>query len=184
MVQFVMKSHAPRTPIAQNKKARFEYSIERTVTAGIALEGWEVKSLRAGKAQITDSYAIVKNAEVWLLGSQIIPLVQASTHIHPEQSRTRKLLLHKKEIREFIGLIKQKGYTLIPLKLHWHRNLVKLDLAIAKGKKQYDKRQTIKEREWERSKARETGYIFIESLIAMAISALIINFIASKLLIM
>lgn len=144
-----------KTPrIAENRKARFEYALEETYEAGIVLQGWEVKSLRAGKGGIADGYVIIKNGEALLLGSQISPLNSASTHIQPEQQRTRKLLLHKKELKKLIGAVERKGYTIIPLHLYWKNGLAKLKIAIAKGKKQFDKRQTVKERDWQRSRQR------------------------------
>ncbi len=140
--------------IAVNRKAHHEYSIEERFEAGIALEGWEVKSLRAGRIQLDQSYVIVKNSEVWLLGSQITPLLAASTHVNPDPTRTRKLLLHEREISKLIGNVERKGYTLIPLKLYWKGNKVKLEIGLAKGKKLHDKRATEKERDWQRDKQR------------------------------
>jgi len=142
------------TTIAVNRKALHEYSIEERFEAGIALEGWEVKSLRAGKIQLDQSYVILKNGEAWLLGGLITPLQTASTHIHPDPTRTRKLLLHQREISKLIGNVERKGYTLIPLSLYWKGNRVKLAIALAKGKKQHDKRATEKERDWQRQKQR------------------------------
>jgi SsrA-binding protein len=142
------------TTIAVNRKAHHEYSIEERYEAGIALEGWEVKSLRAGRIQIDQSYVIVKNGEVWLLGAQITPLLAASTHVHPDPTRTRKLLLHEREISKLIGNVERKGYTLMPLKMYWKHNKVKLEIGLAKGKKLYDKRATEKERDWQRDKQR------------------------------
>lgn len=144
------------TTIAVNRKAHHEYSIEERYEAGIALEGWEVKSLRAGRIQLDQSYVIVKNSEVWLLGSQITPLLAASTHINPDPTRTRKLLLNEREISKLIGNVERKGYTLIPLKLYWKNNRVKLEIGLAKGKKLHDKRATEKERDWQRDKARSS----------------------------
>lgn len=140
--------------IAVNRKAHYEYSIEERFEAGIALEGWEVKSVRAGRIQLDQSYVIVRNSEVWLLGAQITPLLAASTHINPDPTRTRKLLLHEREISKLIGNVERKGYTLIPLKLYWKNNRVKLEIGLAKGKKLYDKRVTEKERDWQRDKQR------------------------------
>lgn len=140
--------------IAENRKARFEYTIEERFEAGIVLQGWEVKSLRAGKGGIADSYVIIKNGEAWLLNAQIIPLNSASTHIHPENSRTRKLLLNKKELKRLIGAVERKGYTLIPLKMYWKNGLAKVSIAIAQGKKLYDKRETEKQRDWQRDRQR------------------------------
>ncbi|MBN9288066.1 MAG: SsrA-binding protein [Gammaproteobacteria bacterium 39-13] len=140
--------------IAENRKARFEYTIEERFEAGIVLQGWEVKSLRAGKGGIADSYVIIKNGEAWLLNAQIIPLNSASTHIHPENSRTRKLLLNKKELKRLIGAVERKGYTLIPLKMYWKNGLAKVSIAIAQGKKLFDKRETEKARDWQRDRQR------------------------------
>ncbi len=140
--------------IAVNKKAAHEYLFEQIFEAGLVLEGWEVKSLRAGKGQITDSYVIIRHGEAWLLGAHIHPLLTASTHIHPDANRSRKLLLHHAELRKLIGLTERKGYALVALKLYWKNNRVKLEMALAKGKKLHDKRQTEKDRDWERDKAR------------------------------
>lgn len=140
--------------IAQNKKARFDYFIEDTVEAGLQLEGWEVKSLRAGRAQLTESYVHVRHGEAYLLGAHFSPLVSASTHVNADPTRTRKLLLHRGELDRLIGLVERKGYALVPLNLHWTRGRVKLDVGLAKGKKQHDKRETKKNRDWERQKAR------------------------------
>lgn len=140
--------------IAENRKAKFEYSFEETFEAGLVLQGWEVKSLRAKKGGIADSYVIIRNGEAWLLNAQIVPLLSASTHIQPTNDRTRKLLLNKKELQKLIGAVERKGYTLIPLTLYWKNGKVKVKIAVAKGKKLYDKRQTMKDRDWERSKAR------------------------------
>lgn len=147
------KSRSP-SRIAENKKARFDYSIEETLETGLALEGWEVKSLRAGKGQITESYVHLRGNEAWLLGAQITPLGTASTHIRPDPTRTRKLLLHRHELDRLVGAVERKGYTLVPLNLHWSKGRVKLDIGLAKGKKLHDKRATSKERDWKRQKAR------------------------------
>jgi SsrA-binding protein len=140
--------------IALNKKARYNYFIEERFEAGLALEGWEVKSLRAGKAQLTESYVIVRNGEISLLGAHLTPLSSASSHINADPTRTRKLLLHRKEIDRLSGLVERKGFTLVPLELYWARGRAKLAVGLAKGKKQYDKRATTKDRDWERDKAR------------------------------
>jgi SsrA-binding protein len=140
--------------IAQNKKARFDYFIEERMEAGLALEGWEVKSLRAGKAQLSESYVILRDGELYLLGSHITPLSSASTHVNADASRTRKLLMHRDEIDRLTGLVERKGYTLVPLELYWKKGRAKLAVGLAKGKKQHDKRATQKDREWERDKAR------------------------------
>lgn len=140
--------------IAENRKARHEYTLEETIEAGVVLQGWEVKSLRAGKGGIADSYVIIKGGEAWLLGAQIAPLLSASTHITPENQRTRKLLLNKKELLRLMGAVDRKGYTIVPTLMYWKNGRAKLQIAIAKGKKQHDKRQTIKEREWQRTQRR------------------------------
>ncbi len=140
--------------VAVNKKARHDYFIEDTFEAGLALEGWEVKSLRAGRAQLTESYVHLRDGQAWLLGAHITPLSTASTHIHPDPTRTRKLLLHRQELDRLVGAVDRKGYTLVPLNLHWNRGRAKLDVGLAKGKKQHDKRATTKERDWKRQKAR------------------------------
>ncbi len=140
--------------IAVNRKALHEYSIEERFETGIVLEGWEVKSLRAGKTQLDQSYVIVKHGEAWLFGSQITPLQTASTHINPDPRRTRKLLMHKVELDRLIGNVERKGYTLIPLSLYWKGKHIKLQIGLAKGKKDHDKRATEKERDWQRQKQR------------------------------
>lgn len=140
--------------IATNRKAFHEYFIEDRFEAGLALEGWEVKSLRAGRVQLDQGYILLKNGEAWLFGALINPLSTASTHIHPEPQRTRKLLMHQRELSRLIGHVERRGYTLIPLELYWKNNRVKLALGLAKGKKQHDKRATEKERDWQRDKQR------------------------------
>ena len=140
--------------IAQNKKARFDYFIEERFEAGLALEGWEVKSMRAGKAQLTESYVILRDGEAWLLGAHITPLNTASTHVHPDPTRTRKLLLNRRELDRLTGLVERKGYTLVALELYWSKGRAKLAVGLAKGKKQHDKRAVEKDRDWERDKAR------------------------------
>lgn len=140
--------------IAQNRRARHDYFIEETFEAGLVLEGWEVKSLRDGRAQITEAYVILKNNEAWLVGAHFTPLGTASTHIHPDTTRTRKLLLQARQIAQLIGKTERAGYTVIPLDLHWTRGRAKLSIALAKGKKDHDKRASIKEREWQREKGR------------------------------
>ncbi len=148
------KQKVPSNTIAQNKKARYDYFIEDTYEAGMVLQGWEVKSLRDGRAQLKESYVIVKNGEIFLLGSHISPLSTASTHINPEPTRTRKLLLHSEEISKLIGAVERKGYTLVPVRMYWKHGLAKLQIGLAKGKKQHDKRATIKEREANREAQR------------------------------
>src|SRR3569623_2765110 len=140
--------------IALNKKARHDFIIEDRFEAGLVLEGWEVKSLRAGRANLTESYVIVKDGEAWLLGATISPLPTASTHIHPDSPRTRKLLLHREELDKLIGAVERKGYTLIALSKFWKRGRAKVDVCLARGKKQHDKRATEKDREWQRDKQR------------------------------
>ncbi len=140
--------------IALNRKAKHEYSFEQRFEAGIALEGWEVKSLRAGKGQIIDSYVIIKRGEAWLLNTLITPLLSSSTHIKPDDTRSRKLLLHKKELTTLIGHIERKGYTIIPTALYWKNNHIKVEIALAKGKKTHDKRAATKTRDWNREKQR------------------------------
>lgn len=144
---------APST-IAQNKKARFDYFIEERFEAGLALHGWEVKSLRAGKAQLVDSYVIIRDGEAWLLGSHVTPLTTASTHVQPDPTRTRKLLMNRREIDRLAGLVERKGYTLVALELYWSKGRAKLTIGLAKGKKQHDKRATEKDRDWQRDRAR------------------------------
>lgn len=148
------KPDAASKPIAGNKKARFDYFIEETVEAGLALEGWEVKSLRAGKGQITESYVLLRDGEAWLFGAHIAPLQTASTHINPDPTRTRKLLLNRNEIDRLTGLVERRGYALVALELYWKKGRVKLAIGLAKGKKQHDKRATEKERDWERDRSR------------------------------
>ncbi|MCK9538551.1 SsrA-binding protein SmpB [Dokdonella sp.] len=140
--------------IAQNKRARHEYHIDEHYEAGIALQGWEVKSLRAGRINLSDAYAIVKNGEIFLFGASIVPLISASTHVLADDRRTRKLLLHREEIDKLVGAIERKGYTLIPLSMYWKKNRVKLDLGLARGKQEHDKRDAARERDWNREKQR------------------------------
>ncbi|MFO6419371.1 SsrA-binding protein SmpB [Hylemonella sp. W303a] len=136
--------------IADNKKALFNYHIEERFEAGMVLEGWEVKAVREGKVQLTDGYVVIREGELFLIGCQINPLKTASTHVRPDAVRTKKLLLHKDEIRRLIGKVEQKGHTLVPLNLHWKNGKVKAEVALAKGKAEHDKRDTIKEREGKR----------------------------------
>ncbi len=147
----------PKTPdnnIAQNKRARFDYHIEEKFEAGVSLQGWEVKSLRQGKGQITETYVIVQNGEAFLIGAQIQPLNTVSTHYVIEPQRTRKLLLNRKELNKLMMATEQKGKTIVALSLFWKRHLVKCQIAIASGKKQHDKRDTEKDRDWNRQKQR------------------------------
>lgn len=148
------KNPTPSSTIARNKKARHEFFVEEKFEAGLALEGWEVKSLREGRAQLTESYVHVRDGEAWLLGAHIAPLTTASTHVHADPTRTRKLLLHRHELDRLIGAVERKGYTLVPLNLHWSKGKAKLDIGLAKGKKQHDKRATQKDRDWKRQQAR------------------------------
>ncbi len=148
------RSKSSPNTITDNRKVRHDYFIEDDFEAGIALEGWEVKSLREGRAQLKESYVIIKEGEIYLFGAHFSPLPTASTHIHPDPTRTRKLLLHRKEIFRLIGAVERKGYTLVPLRLYWKNGRVKLAIALAKGKKQHDKRADIKEREWNRDQHR------------------------------
>lgn len=136
--------------IADNKKAAFNYFFEERFEAGMVLEGWEVKAVRNGKVQLTDGYVITRNGELFLLGCQINPLHTASTHVSPDAIRTKKLLMKKDDIRRLIGKVEQKGYTLVPLNLHWKNGRIKCEIALAKGKAEHDKRNTIKEREGKR----------------------------------
>ncbi|MDI9819660.1 MULTISPECIES: SsrA-binding protein SmpB [unclassified Legionella] len=140
--------------IATNKKARFDYFIENEHEAGLVLEGWEVKSLRAGKINLSDAHVIIKHGEAFLLGAQIQPLPTASAHLFPDATRTRKLLLNRKELNQLIGSVERQGYTIVPLSLYWKNNRVKIKIALAKGKKTHDKRDSIKDRDWERDRAR------------------------------
>lgn len=140
--------------ITLNRKATHDYFIEQRFEAGLVLEGWEVKSLRAGRANLSESYIIIKNEEAWLLGCHISPLLTASTHINPDPVRTRKLLLKKSELQKLIGSVERKGYTLVPLQLYWKKGRAKIEVGLARGKKQHDKRASIKEREWNREKER------------------------------
>lgn len=147
---------AKRSPssIALNKKARFNYFIEERFEAGLALEGWEVKSMRAGKAQLSESYVTVRGGEAWLFGSHIAPMTSASSHVKADPTRTRKLLMHRRELDRLTGLVERRGYTLVPLELYWSKGKAKLAVGLAKGKQRHDKRATEKDRDWQRDKAR------------------------------
>jgi SsrA-binding protein len=147
------QASATRT-IAENRKARHDYFIEEQFEAGLALQGWEVKSLREGRANIKEGYAVLKNGEAFLIGANFSPLPSASTHVHPDPTRSRKLLMHRRELNRLIGAVEREGYTLVPLSLYWKKGTAKLGLGLAKGKKQRDKRATVKERDWERQKQR------------------------------
>ena len=140
--------------VALNKRAKHEYHFEEKVEAGIALQGWELKAIRAGRANIGEAYAIVKDGELYLFGAQVTPLISASTHVIADAHRTRKLLLHRREIDELIGRVQRDGYTLIPTALYWKGNKIKLELALARGKQTHDKREASKERDWNREKQR------------------------------
>ena len=136
--------------IAENRRARFEYHIEERHEAGMVLSGWEIKAIRAGQVQLTDGYVVIKGGELFLIGCRINPLGSASTHVQPEADRTKKLLMHKEEIRRLTGKVEQKGYTLVAINLHWKNGKVKAEIALAKGKAEHDKRDTIKDREGKR----------------------------------
>jgi len=140
--------------IVQNKKAFHDYFIEERYEAGIVLEGWEAKAIRAGRVQIKEAYVVVTNGEIFLIGAHITPLETASTHIHPDPTRTRKLLLNAREIDRLIGAVERSGYTLVPLDMHYTKGRIKLEIGLAKGKKQHDKRESEKERDWKREQQR------------------------------
>lgn len=145
---------SPSSTIALNKKARHDFSLEDRFEAGLALEGWEVKALRAGRIQLRDSYVLVKDAEAFLLGALITPLPTASTHIQPDPTRTRKLLLHREELNKLIGATERKGYTVVPTAMYWKKGRAKLEVALAKGKKEHDKRDVERQRDWQREQQR------------------------------
>lgn len=140
--------------IAENRRARFDYFIEERYEAGLALQGWEVKAMRAGRAQLTEGYVFLRNGEAFLTGAHISPLTSASSHVNADPVRTRKLLLNRRELQGLIGAVERRGYTLVPLELYWKNGRAKLQLGLAKGKKQHDKRATEKDRDWQRNKAR------------------------------
>ncbi|AAM40762.1 SsrA-binding protein SmpB [Xanthomonas campestris] len=148
------KSATATKTIALNKRARHEYHLEERYEAGLALQGWEVKAIRAGRANIVDGYAYVRSGEIYLIGAQITPLIQASTHVIPVERRDRKLLLHRAEIDKVLTRVEREGYTLVPTALYWSSNKVKLEIALAKGKQSHDKRDAAKERDWQRDKQR------------------------------
>ncbi|MDQ1362152.1 MAG: SsrA-binding protein [Pseudomonadota bacterium] len=154
MVKQPKDKNAHSSTIALNKKARHEYSIEDRYEGGLVLQGWEVKSLRAGRVQMTDSYVLIKDGEVWWFGGLITPLISASTHYVADATRTRKVLLNAREISKLIGAVERKGYTLIPLAMYWKNGRAKIEIALAKGKKEFDKRATEKDRDWQREKER------------------------------
>lgn len=140
--------------IAENRRARHDYSIEERYEAGLALEGWEVKALRAGRASIAEAHAILRAGEAWLIGSHVTPLPSASSHVVAEPDRTRKLLLHASELRHLTGAVERRGYTLVPLRLYWKQGIAKLELGLGKGRKLHDKRHAAKERDWAREQGR------------------------------
>ena len=140
--------------IVQNRKAFHDYFVEQKFEAGLALEGWEVKAIRAGRAQLKEAYVTIKNGELFLIGAHISPLPTASTHVPPDPTRTRKLLMHAEEINRLVGKVEGAGYTLMPIDLHYTRGRIKLEIGLAKGKKQHDKRAAEKDREWEREQQR------------------------------
>lgn len=148
------KAKTPSNLIAKNRQATHEYFVEERFEAGLVLEGWEVKSLRAGRAQITESYVFIKRGEAWLSGAHISPLLSASTHVNPDNIRIKKLLLHKHELSKLIGAVERKGYTLVALAMYWVKGRAKLEIGLAKGKQLHDKRATSKERDWQREKSR------------------------------
>jgi SsrA-binding protein len=149
-----MRSNEKRMSIVENKKAFHDYFVEERFEAGIALEGWEVKAIRAGRAQLKEAYVIVSNGEVFLIGAHVSPLPTASTHVQPDPTRTRKLLLNASEISKLIGAVERAGYTLVPINLHYARRRIKLEIGLAKGKKQHDKREAQKDRDWKREQQR------------------------------
>ena len=154
MAKQSQKAGSTGSTIALNKKARHEYTLEDRLEAGLALEGWEVKSLRAGKVQMVDSYILLKNGEAFLFGALITPLPTASTHVIADPTRLRKLLLHRRQIDSLVGAVDRKGYTLVPLSVYWKGGRAKLEIGLARGKKQHDKRADTKDRDWQREKAR------------------------------
>ena len=150
----IKKTQKGSKTIALNKRARFDYHIDERIEAGLSLEGWEVKSLRESRVQFADSYVLLKDSEAFLFGCRIDPLPTVSTHITPDPTRTRKLLLHRREIDRLTGMVDRKGFTVIPTAMYWSRGKVKVEIGIAKGKKAHDKRADQKDRDWERQKAR------------------------------
>ena len=153
-----MSKKKPKKPtgnvIAVNRRARHDYFIENTFEAGLALEGWEVKSMREGRAQLTEAYVHLRNGEAWLVGAHFAPLKTTSTHLKADPTRSRKLLLHRYELDRLTGAVERKGYALVPLDLHWHKGRAKIEIGLAKGKKQHDKRASDKDRDWQRQKER------------------------------
>lgn len=153
------KKASQSSTIALNRRARYDYFIEQSLEAGLVLQGWEVKSLRGGRAQLSESYVTLKNGEAWLLGCHITPLSTVSTqHTQPDPTRTRKLLLNERELSKLAGSIMRKGYTLIALKMYWKKNRIKLEIGLARGKQEHDKRTSLKEKDWQREKQRLERY--------------------------
>ncbi|MGH8229408.1 MAG: SsrA-binding protein SmpB [Steroidobacteraceae bacterium] len=148
------RAETPQRLIAENRKARFDYFIEDRYEAGLALQGWEVKAMRAGRAQLKEAYVYLRAGEAFLIGSHIAPLTAASTHVTADPVRTRKLLLHRSQLEHLIGAVERRGYTLVPLELYWKGGRAKVEVGLAKGKKQHDKRAVQKDRDWQRDKAR------------------------------
>jgi len=148
------KPAATPRPIAENRRARYDYFIEERLEAGLALEGWEVKSMRAGREQLAEAYVYLRNGEAFLIGAHIAPLPTASTHKVADPARTRKLLLHRSELDRLVGAVERRGYTIVPLELYWKSGRAKLQIGLAKGKQKHDKRATEKARDWQREKAR------------------------------
>jgi SsrA-binding protein len=148
------KKKTPSNNIAQNRKARHDYFLEDKFEAGLVLEGWEVKSLRDGRLSLNEAYIVLHQGEAWLHGAHITPLLSASSHVHPENVRRRKLLLHRLEINRLIGAVDRKGYTIVPVSMYWVKGRAKIQIALAKGKQQHDKRATEKDRDWQREKSR------------------------------
>lgn len=148
------KSKAPSSLIAQNKKAGHDYVLSERMEAGVVLEGWEVKSLRAGKVQMSDAFVIVRNGEAWLMSVLINPLISASTHVNPQAVRSRKLLLHKNQIDQLVGAVERKGFSIVATRMYWSRGRVKVEIALGKGKKLHDKRASDKDRDWKRQQER------------------------------
>ena len=148
------KAAKPSGPIAENRRARFDYHIEERHEAGMVLAGWEIKAIRAGQVQLTDGYVLIRDGELFLIACRINALNSASTHVNPEADRTKKLLMHKSEIRRLVSKVEQRGFTLVPLNLHYKGGLVKAEIGLAKGKAEHDKRHATKDREWERERGR------------------------------
>jgi SsrA-binding protein len=154
MAQKNKKKKTSDNTIASNRRARHDYFLEDKFEAGLALEGWEVKSLRDGRISLNESYIVIHRGEAWLHGANISPMLSASTHVHPEEHRRRKLLLHALELSRLIGAVDRKGYTIVPVSMYWKKGRAKLEIALAKGKQQHDKRAAAKDRDWARDKAR------------------------------